>query len=125
VRSRRARASVVEPDGDGHAVVPQLRAEWCEWFCDPVAWTGDPLRDAQRVSDVRQPLPFEAGAENQHGTVLWKYMTQNTLRLSWQYPFSERSPLMRVGCGAQQSTSLRTRPWQQRYQEPSVWTRMP
>ena len=32
---------------------------------------------------------------------------------------------MRRGCAAQQSTSLRTLPWQQRYQAPSVWTREP
>ncbi len=29
----------------------------------------------------RVPVPFGA-ANNQHGTLLWKYMTQYTLRLS-------------------------------------------
>jgi hypothetical protein len=37
--------------------------------------------------DERVPLPFAVqsqipAADNQHGTELWKYMTQNTFRLS-------------------------------------------
>ena len=38
---------------------------------------------ANRIEEQVRRVPVPFGPENnQHGTVLWKYMTQNTFRLS-------------------------------------------